>query len=217
MANNFRNVAIGLAGLTALAGLAAGYEGLSTTAYHDTLAHGLPTVCYGETIGVKMGDHYSAQECRKMLQDELPRYWDAINPCIKVVISTNEKVAYTDFAYNVGSHAFCGSNLLKSLNAGDHKGACMGLMSWDHASGIEVRGLTRRRAAERSICLTPDSKKLATAVDTIPDATEKQMSKQNHSVLKPAPLTIDQQDEAAQELLKKHRVCHPFLFWKVCR
>ena len=138
MANYIRNGAIGLAGLTALAGLAAGYEGLSTTAYHDTLAHGLPTVCYGETIGVKMGDRYSAKECRDMLRDELPKYWDAINKCIKVIVSENEKVAYTDFAYNVGSGAFCGSGLLKKLNQGDHRGACFGLMAWDHASGNQI-------------------------------------------------------------------------------
>jgi lysozyme len=136
------------------AGLCATFEGLQTSAYHDTLAHGLPTVCYGETEGVKMGDHYTAQECKDMLAGKLPRYWAEISKCIKVPISENEQAAYTATAYNIGSGGFCHSGMVRHLNAGDHKGACNALMAWNRAGGREVRGLTRRRAAERSLCLT---------------------------------------------------------------
>jgi len=147
---NLKNVG---AAFVICATLVAGFEGLATHTYHDTLAHGLPTVCYGETEGVKMGDVYTPQECKDMLAAKLPRYWEEISRCITVPISDNEKAAYTSFAYNVGSAGFCGSNVRKRLNAGDHKGACNGLMAWNHASGHEVRGLTRRRAAERDLCL----------------------------------------------------------------
>lgn len=40
-------------------------EGLSTSAYRDPI--GIPTVCVGETRGVKMGDRYTREECLEML------------------------------------------------------------------------------------------------------------------------------------------------------
>lgn len=134
-----------------------GFEGVSLVAYPDKLAHGLPTVCAGETEHVKLGDHYTAEQCKVMLANKLPRYWSEINKCIKVTTSDNEKIAYTSASYNFGTAGFCGSAIVKRLNKGDHTAACNGLMAWDHASGKQIAGLTRRRAAERKICLTPDT------------------------------------------------------------
>lgn len=198
---NYKNVA-GAAVFVACVSLCAGYEGLSTHAYHDTLARGLPTVCYGETEGVHMGDVYSPAECKKMLQDKLPRYWEEISKCIHVLISNNEKVAYTDFAYNVGSEGFCGSSLLKKLNEGDHKGACQGLMGWDHADGRQVSGLTRRRSAERAICLRADAQGIAKDVLSPPqEATHEQIIR--HVKKAEAP--------------KRAPVCSGFLMFRTCR
>ena len=134
--------------------LVASFEGLSTTAYPDKLAHGLPTVCYGETEGVSLTDKYTPQECADMLAAKLPRYYAEIAACIKVPVSDNEKAAYTSFAYNVGSQGFCRSGALKLLNSGNHKAACRALMAWDMASGRHIPGLARRRAAERDLCMT---------------------------------------------------------------
>jgi lysozyme len=153
---NYRNLA-GVGVFLACATLCASFEGLDTRAYHDTLAHGLPTICYGETEGVKMGDHYTPIECKQMLAHKLPRYWKEISRCIHVRISENETIAYTDFAYNVGSRAFCHSNVARHLNSGDHLGACNGLLIWDVASGKHVWGLKRRRIAEREMCLKPSA------------------------------------------------------------
>jgi lysozyme len=133
--------------------LVGSFEGLSTHAYPDHLAHGLPTVCYGETEGVKLTDVYTPQECADMLAAKLPRYWSEVSVCIKVPVSDNEKAAYTSFAYNVGSAGFCRSRSAKLLNKGDHAGACRALMAWDMASGHHIPGLARRRAAERDLCL----------------------------------------------------------------
>lgn len=133
--------------------LAGGFEGLATHAYPDRLAHGLPTVCYGETEGVKLSDVYTPQECKDMLAAKMPLYWDRISPHIHVKVTDNEKIAYTDFAYNVGAGAFIKSSILRHLNHGDHKGACAGLLAYDMASGKHVPGLKRRRVAEEAICL----------------------------------------------------------------
>jgi lysozyme len=142
--------------LAACAMLAGGYEGLRCIAYPDQLAHGLPTVCYGETEGVKLGDHYTPEQCRDMLAHKLPRYYAKISKCIHVPLSDNEKIAYTDAAYNLGPKPFCKGPIHWKLNNGDHRGACNALLQYDHASGKKVPGLTRRRHEEAKLCLTPD-------------------------------------------------------------
>lgn len=141
--------------LAACAVLVGGFEGLSTTAYHDKLANGLPTVCYGETEGVHMGDHYTEAQCRDMLARKLEVYWRKIEPSIHVPTSDNEKIAYTSFAYNLGPEAFKRSSFLKKLNAGDHRDACNGMLAYDTTRSMGVvPGLVKRRHKEDKVCLT---------------------------------------------------------------
>lgn len=141
--------------MAACAVLVGGFEGLSTTAYHDKLANGLPTVCYGETEGVKMGDHYTKQQCLDMLAEKLPRYWYEIAPFIHVSLSDNEKIAYTSFSYNLGAGAFEHSSFLKLLNSGQHTRACSGMLAYNRtrSKGV-VPGLVTRRKKEVAICQT---------------------------------------------------------------
>lgn len=131
------------------------WEGLWTTAKVDTIGTGRPiTWCYGETIGgAKVGDKFTPQQCSDMLKKRLPQYADAIAPCIKVPISDKTRAAFVSFAYNVGSAGACRSTAFARLNAGDPRGACNALMSWNKAQGRVVKGLTNRRAAERKLCL----------------------------------------------------------------
>lgn len=46
---------------TAIA-LIGSWEGLRTVAYRNIV--GIPTVCFGGTRGVKMGDRYTVDECK---------------------------------------------------------------------------------------------------------------------------------------------------------
>ncbi len=130
------------------------WEGLWTTAKVDTIGTGRPvTVCYGETEGIKLGEHFTKEQCSEMLKKKLPRYAAEIAPCIKVPISDKEWAAYISFAYNVGSAGFCRSSAAARLNRGDHSGACDALMQWTRAQGRVVKGLVNRRTAERKLCL----------------------------------------------------------------
>lgn len=129
------------------------WEGLWLTAKPDRLAYGIPTVCYGETEGVKVGDTYTKEQCADMLANKLPRYLDEIDRCIKVPISDRTRASYLSFAYNVGSAGFCRSSALKLLNAGNERGSCDALMQWTRAGGKFVQGLQNRRVAERAQCL----------------------------------------------------------------
>lgn len=144
----------GLAGAVMLAlPLVAQFEGLWLTAKPDKLAYGIPTVCYGETEGVKVGDKYTQKQCEDMLAKKLPRYFDEISQCIKVPVSDKMFAAFGSFSYNVGSAGFCHSTALKRLNAGDKRGSCDALLAWNRAGGRVVRGLTNRRQTERKLCL----------------------------------------------------------------
>ena len=124
-------------------------EGRSNDPYQDII--GVWTVCDGET-NVKMR-RYTNAECDSMLRTSLVKYGNGVLECIAVPVSSNQHAAFTSFAYNVGTGAFCKSSLLKKLNAGDYIGACNGLLAWTYAGGKYVQGLANRRRVEQRLCL----------------------------------------------------------------
>jgi lysozyme len=128
-----------------------GFEGIRTVAYLDPI--GIPTACFGETKGIRMGQKFTMAECESMLIESLKIADDAVMHCTKVPLSDTRRAALVSFTYNVGGHAYCNSTLVKKLNAGDTVGACDQLLRWDRAKGIRLPGLTKRRAAERDLCM----------------------------------------------------------------
>lgn len=131
--------------------LVAGAEGLRTVAYRDPV--GIPTICFGETRGVKIGDTATAADCRRMLADRLREFSREVDACLKARVPDETYVAFLSFAYNVGSAAFCRSTLARKANAGDLVGACDELPRWVYARGIRLPGLVKRRQEERALCL----------------------------------------------------------------
>jgi len=129
------------------------FEGIRLVAYRDIV--GVPTVCFGETRGVKMGDKYTREQCQVMLGGALVEFEAGMRRCMKNPdgIPDGAYVALLSWSYNVGNGAACKSNLMRKLNAGDVRGACNELPKWNRAGGRAVRGLTNRRAAERKLCL----------------------------------------------------------------
>jgi lysozyme len=129
------------------------FEGLRTVAYRDPI--GIPTVCFGETRGVKMGDSYTVAQCKEMLGDGLKEFETGMRACMKQPdqVPSGAYVASLSFTWNVGIGAFCKSTLVRKLNSGDTTGACNELLKWDRAAGIRLPGLTKRRVAERALCL----------------------------------------------------------------
>lgn len=126
------------------------WEGLRTKAYLDPV--GIPTICYGYTHGVKLGQAKTVEECKGLLADEVRVAIDGVHSCVKVPLSDGELAAYTSFAYNAGTGAFCRSTLLRKLNAGDRAGACAQLSLWVNSRGRQLPGLVKRRAEERRMC-----------------------------------------------------------------
>src|SRR5688572_387470 len=132
MTTRFRTVAGALTGLGLLVIAVIGaHEGLRTKAYRDPV--GIPTVCYGETRGVKMGDSYTIPECKEMLADRVIEFETGVRKCLKNPEKIPDKtwVAFVSFAYNVGQGAFCKSSIARRANAGNLKGACDALLMWN--------------------------------------------------------------------------------------
>lgn len=130
------------------------YEGLWLTAKVDTIGTGRPvTACYGETENVRLGQKFTEKQCADLLALKLRRYDAEIGHCITVELPDATRAALVTFAYNVGSAGACKSSAIRKMNAGDIRGGCDALMSWNKAQGRVVRGLTIRRGAERKMCL----------------------------------------------------------------
>lgn len=130
------------------------FEGLSLVAYPDPATGGRPwTVCYGHATGVKPGDRYSLDECKAMLKRDLLVYWTGVYSCTSVPLPDERAVALTSFAYNVGVQTACRSSVVRLINQGKTRQGCDALMLYDKANGVRFSGLTKRRAAERQLCL----------------------------------------------------------------
>lgn len=127
-------------------------EGTRYVPYEDIV--NVWTVCEGYAgPDVVRNKRYTRAECDALTTRELKAKGEAVLRCTNVKLAQHEYDAYTLFAYNVGTGAYCGSSLLKKLNAGDHVGACNGLLAWTYAGGKHVPGLLKRREYERQLCL----------------------------------------------------------------
>lgn len=127
------------------------FEGKKNDAYLDVV--GVPTICYGETKNVRLGDHKTDKECDAMLQGELQKTLQAVDRFVKVPLKETQRAALASFVYNVGEGAFARSTLLKKLNRGDVAGACKELDKWVYAGGRKWKGLMTRREVEKWLCL----------------------------------------------------------------
>jgi len=136
------------------------FEGLELEAYQDIA--GIWTIGYGHTgPDVQPGMKISERDAEELLRRDLKPREQAVSAATKTSLNQNEFDALVSFVYNVGANAFRGSTALKRLNRGDRVGAADALTWWNKATvgGVlrEVMGLTRRRAAERALFLTPTS------------------------------------------------------------
>ena len=142
----------GSAALLAVA-VVGGFEGLRQAAYRDVV--GVPTVCYGETRGVRMGMKFTKPECDAMLLKGLDEFADGVEKCTFTARNMPEKryVAHVSLAYNIGVGGYCKSSVSRLENAGQTRASCDAFLKWNKAGGITFPGLTRRRQAERAMCL----------------------------------------------------------------
>lgn len=128
------------------------YEGFRSEAYIPVEGD-VPTIGFGTTDGVQMGDTISVPDALNRLEKDVRAAEDAVRSCVTVPLTQGEMDAYTSLAFNIGSRAFCDSTLVKKLNAGDYRGACEEIKRWHFAGGKSLKGLVDRREAEYKRCI----------------------------------------------------------------
>lgn len=139
------------------------HEGLKLLPYRDT--GGVWTDCFGHTGNdVQPGRIQTPEQCDDKLADDLLKASAQIDSCVREPINRNERSAYVDFTYNVGGAAFCGSSIVRNLNAGDHRAACDQVLRWVYVGKKDCRlkasncgGIVARREAEHAMCTKPEA------------------------------------------------------------
>ncbi len=133
-------------------------EGLRQIAYRDP--PGILTVCYGSTTDVQPGKTYSLAECRARLDADMAAAVATVERC-PPGLPEPALAAFGDAVYNLGPRIACdtgASTAARHLKAGRLRDACEQLPRWNRATvagvAVELPGLTKRRAAERALCLT---------------------------------------------------------------
>ena len=122
------------------------FEGLRLIAYRD--AAGVPTIGYGHTKGVKMGDRLTAYWADQLLRKDVAKMAYEVMQ-LGVVHTQGQLDALTSFAFNLGIGRLIRSTLLKKIR----EGASMHqirkeFMRWVYADGKRLKGLEKRRQWE---------------------------------------------------------------------
>lgn len=149
-----RKSALALTASALVVGSLAGYEGYREHAYRDSV--GVPTIGFGSTAGVRMGQRTDPVRAVQRLARETDAFAREIATCIgDVPLAQHEFDAYVSLSYNIGAPAFCGSTLVRKLQARppDYPGACAQILRWTYAGGRVEPGLVTRRKAEYAQCM----------------------------------------------------------------
>lgn len=122
----------------------------------------LPTIGFGTTQGVRMGDTTTPTKALARALTDAQKFEGALKQCVKVPLYQHEYDTYVRFSYNVGSAAFCRSTMVKKLNAEDYSGACKEILRWTYFQGKNCAspenarlcgGLATRRKVEYQQCM----------------------------------------------------------------
>lgn len=120
---------------------------------------GVWTIGWGCTKGVKAGMTWTKQQAVEGLRRELAECEAAVTRMVTVPIHQHQFDALVSFAYNCGVGALKKSTILRKLNRGDVEGAAAAFELWNKAKVngklVVLRGLARRRAAEKALFLSP--------------------------------------------------------------
>lgn len=103
---------------------------------------------------VAPGMTITQEKSRQLLKDDAATATRAVIKLVSVPLNQNQFDALVDFTFNLGQGNLQSSTLLKKLNAKDYAGAANEFPRWNKAGGNVLPGLTKRRAAERTLFLS---------------------------------------------------------------
>lgn len=121
-------------------------EGYTDTAIIPTKGD-VPTVGFGTTGGVRLGDRTTPVEAARRALADTQQFEGQLKRCVHVPLHQAEYDVYVDLSYNIGGGAFCSSTIVQKLNAGDYRGACDAILLWRYAAGYDCSTPGNRRCA----------------------------------------------------------------------
>jgi lysozyme len=135
-------------------------EGLYLRAYKCPA--GVWTCGWGAT-GPDVGPDadWTLEQAQDRLARDLAKAAAAVDRLVTVPLTVNQRGALASFVFNLGPNALAGSTLLRLLNGGrPAQEVAQQFGRWNRATvgGVkkELPGLTKRRAKEAALFLTPD-------------------------------------------------------------
>lgn len=132
------------------------FEGCRLIAYPDPATGGDPwTIGWGHTgPEVHQGLVWAQAYADRMFSERLAREFEpGVNALNVGHITQSQFDAMVCLSYNIGVRNLTRSTLVRKLQAGDVLGAADQFLVWDKAAGKSMKGLRRRRAAERMLFL----------------------------------------------------------------
>lgn len=130
-----------------------GYENLPGWQRYDG---GPWTIGWGHTgADVYPGLTITQDEADALLLADLEHFEVGVSALLPAYATDNQFSALVSFAFNCGLSDLSSSTLLRLFHAGDLAGAAAQFKRWNKSGGTVLTGLTRRRAAERDLFLTP--------------------------------------------------------------
>lgn len=126
------------------------WEGVSLKPYRDVAGYWTVGVGHllreGEPV-----EQITMEQADEYLIRDLSDAERCVNSQVGTELTQNEFDALVSFVFNLGCGNFRRSSLLRLLNRGDFGLAASEFERWNRAGGKVVRGLTRRRKAEREM------------------------------------------------------------------
>ena len=133
------------------------HEGYRERAYQ--CASGVWTIGWGHTSDakypVRKGMKITRATATAMLKHDIQEAEDAIDAVVRVPLNANQYGALVSLIFNIGVGAFRRSTLLRHLNNGDYERASREFGKWNRSDGRVLPGLSRRRAEEKALFMTP--------------------------------------------------------------
>ena len=121
-------------------------EGLRLEAYED--AAGVPTIGYGHTKNVRMGDRISEYWAKEMLREDIEEAEWLVKE-LGVAKTEGQLDALVSFVFNLGIDRLKTSTLLKVIrNGGSMQQIKKEFKRWVYAGGKQLPGLVKRREWE---------------------------------------------------------------------
>lgn len=123
------------------------FEGCRLTAY--LCPAGIPTIGYGHTAGVEMGQTITKEQADQFLKEDLVKFERKVEMYnSKYCWNQNEFDALVSFAFNIGSIDQLTANGSRDKNVISQK-----MLQYNKAGGKVLEGLTKRRQAEQALFL----------------------------------------------------------------